>query len=382
MKIEELQIEEILDSRKEKTIQITIKNKQGSFISSSPSGKSRGKFEAVPYRNKIQDDIEKIKEKEDALKQIEFTGFGDLIKLEILIKREIGANSLFALEASILKAIAGEKKKEVWQLINPGAKKIPIPIVNVIGGGKHSQGKKPDFQEFHIIPNSNSIQKNKEIVEKIYKEIGRKLRWKEKKLFLSKNDENAYNTELTNAEVLEFLSQFNVYKGIDVAASEFFKGGHYLYNNPIRTLSKEEQIKYIIELTKRFKILYIEDPLEQEDFDGFANILEEVKAMVVGDDLVVTNPKRLKRAVSYNSTNAVIVKPNQSGSLLEVKKFIELAKHTDIKTIMSHRSGETDDNILADLAFGFQTDFIKISLGRGRDSKWERLMGIERSLKR
>lgn len=384
MKIEKLEVEEIFDSRNEKTIQFTIMTENGSFIGSSPSGKSKGKHEAPDYRGGLKNDIEKIKIREEEIEELFFEKFSDLIKLELLLKRDVGANTLIALESAILKAMASEQKKQVWQLIDEKAKKIPVPIVNVIGGGKHTKEKiKPDFQEFLIIPKSKNIIENKKIVSEIYEKIANKLRWKEKKIFLGKNDEGAYNTTMTNIEVLEFLRQFEeVNLGIDVAASEFYKGQTYLYSTPMRILSREDQIKSMINTIKNQNLFYVEDPLEQEDFHGFVEILNETKnkCLIVGDDLTATHPERLKKAISMNAINSIIVKPNQSGSLLEVKKIIEIAKESGIKTIMSHRSGETDDSILADLAFGFQVDFIKISLGKGRESKWERLIGIEKYL--
>jgi len=382
MKIEELQIEEILDSREERTIQFTIVNEYGSFIGSSPSGKSKGKFEAPAYRGGIEEDIEKIKIREDEIKELEFNKFGDLIKIELLLKRDVGANTLIALESAILKAMAAEQRKQVWQLINPDARIMPVPIVNVIGGGQHSHEKqKPDFQEFLIIPGETSVYDNKNIVDNIYKNIAGKLRWKEWKLFPGKNDEGAYNTKMTNIEIIEFLSQYEINKGLDVAASTFYKNEAYLYSTPIRILSRDEQIKSMINTIKNNNLVYVEDPLNEEDFHGFAEILKGAgKCLVVGDDLTATHPERLKKAISMNAISGIIVKPNQSGSLLEVKKIIEIAKENRIKIIMSHRSGETQDSILADLAFGFSCDYIKISLGAGDQSKWERLIGIERSL--
>ena len=182
---------------------------------------------------------------------------------------------------------------------------------------------------------------------------------------------------MEDEKVLDFLEKTGLKKGVDVAASEIFHNGFYLYNNNLRVLKREEQIKHIIKLASQHKLAYIEDPLEQEDFSGFAEIKNRVNGIVVGDDLTVTHPERLRRAIKENSVNGVIVKPNQVGSLYELKKFVEMAKQNKIGTIMSHRSGESEDNILADLAFGFQTDMIKISLGKNRQEKWDRLIEIE-----
>lgn len=381
MKIEELKVEEILDSREESTIQITITNEYGSFIGSSPSGKSTGKHEAPVYRSGLAGDIEAVRANENAIKELYFDKFGDLIKLELLLRRFVGANALIAMESAVLKAMASEQKKQVWEIINPKANKMPIPVVNIIGGGKHSKGnQKPDFQEFLIIPKESSFKENARVVREIYKDVAGKLRWKEMKIFLSKNDEGAYNTKMNNMQALEFLSQFGVDLGLDVAASSFYKSGHYLYNNPVRILDRESQIKSMMNTIKNHNLLYVEDPLEEEDFVGFSQLVKETDALIIGDDLIATHPERLKKAANAKAIRGIIVKPNQSGSLLEVKKVVELAKANDIKTIMSHRSGETQDSILADLAFAFETDFIKISLGEGDVTKWARLESIERKL--
>ena len=380
MQIGELKVEEILDSREEGTIQVTIANEFGVFIGSSPSGKSTGKYEAPVYRSGLAGDIEAVRANEKAIKELYFDKFGDLIKLELLLRRYVGANTLIALESAILKAMAVEKKMQVWQIINPDAERLPIPIVNMIGGGKHTREKvKPDFQEFIVVPQGESFRENENIVKDIYNKIGNKLRWKEKRLFLSRNDEGAYNTRMNSMETLEFLSQFNVKLGLDIAASSFYKSEHYLYSNPVRILSREDQIKSMVNTIQNHNLFYVEDPLDEEDFHGFAKLVKETDALITGDDLIATHPERLKKAINDKAVRAIIVKPNQSGSLLEVKKVVELAKANDIKTIMSHRSGETDDSILADLAFAFQTDFIKISLGKGRETKWARLASIEKS---
>ncbi len=380
MKIKEVWTKPVLDSRNKKTIEVFLRTLDGVFSASAPNGKSRGKFETPPYRSSIKEDTEVLGFKEDRIKNLDFEKFEDLLKLDMVLKNYVGANTLFALQSAILKAVASEQQKQVWELINPEAKKMPLPLVNVIGGGRHSETrKKPDFQEFLIVPNSRKIHKNKEIIEKLYKKLPWKLRWKEKRIFITKNDEGAYNTKLNDADVLEFLDNIKLKKGVDVAASELYHNGFYLYNNDLNVWKRKEQIQHIIKLAKKHDLFYIEDPLQEDDFEGFSEIKKNVKGLVVGDDLTVTNPERLKKAISNNSINGIIVKPNQNGSLIEVKKIVDMAKKYGIKTIMSHRSGESEERILADLSFGFQVDLIKISLGKNRKQKWNRLIEIEKS---
>ncbi|MEK6935517.1 MAG: enolase, partial [Nanoarchaeota archaeon] len=154
----------------------------------------------------------------------------------------------------------------------------------------------------------------------------------------------------------------------------------YDYKNPPRKFDKQKQIKYLKFLIERFNILYVEDGLEENDFTGFS-ILNNKRQLIVGDDLTTTNPERLKQAIRMKSINAIIIKPNQIGSLLKVKEVIDIAKKNNIKTIISHRSGETKDNTIADLGVGFNCDFIKTGIyGSVRKSKLKRVMRIEKKI--
>jgi len=197
----------------------------------------------------------------------------------------------------------------------------------------------------------------------------------------SKNDEGAWQTSLNNEQILEILRKFrNIKIGIDAAASSFYKNKSYHYRNKI--LNRITQINYINSLIKKYNLYYIEDPLQEEDFQGFRKIKRSPKNLVVGDDLTATQIPRVKKAIQNKSINALIIKPNQNGSLLELKKIFDICKKHKIKTILSHRSGETLDDALSDLAFGFQADFIKAGIAtKWREVKLKRLVEIERSIK-
>jgi len=275
--------------------------------------------------------------------------------------------------------IAGNKRE---QIINKG--KLDIrPIGNTIGGGLHSKGRKrikPDFQEFLFIAEGKNFTEKVKINNLAYK-LTRKLlkSWK-------RNDEGAWETNKTNEEVLKIMEKvrdelknqkIKIDIGLDIAASSFYKNKKYLYKNPQRSYDKKKQINYIKMLINRFNIFYIEDPLNENDFSGFRE-LDNKKCLIVGDDLTTTNPERLKKAIRMKSINAIIIKPNQIGSLLKVRDVIEIAKKANIKTIISHRSGETKDNTIADLGVGFNCDFIKTGIyGNVRKSKLKRLIQIE-----
>ncbi len=374
----------LLDSRKEKTILVTIKTNIGSFSASSPTGKSTGKHEAKTYRKSLEGDIKTLKDFSEYFSGEIIDKFEDLRRIEDITDRNIGANTLFALESAVLKALAKSQKKQVWQVINPDVKRLPRLVGNVIGGGKHSKAEqKPDFQEFELIPDTKSVKEAYELNKKAKKEIESILKRVDKKFKSKKNDENAWVTSLNDKEVLDVLKNIRIPLGLDIAGSSFYKRKKYSYDNPLFKRTEEEQLMYISNLIKNFNLLYVEDAFQEEDFEGFAKLLKKFPdVLIVGDDLTVTNPKRLEKAIKMNSINAIIIKPNQVGSLLKVKEVVEMAKKKGIRTVFSHRSGETDEVILADLAFGFEADFFKSGTeGDVREKKIKRLIEIEKGLR-
>ncbi len=384
MIIKEVSAKSILDSRGEKTIQVFIKTDFGNFSASAPQGKSTGKYEAKPYKNSLDDDIKTIKKFSDYFSEEILEKFDDLKRIEDIVEGHIGANTLFALESAALKALAKEMKKEIWELINPVAKKSPRLVGNCIGGGKHSNNnKKPDFQEFLLIPDMKNVKENFEKNKKLKEEAKFLLKNKDERFKEEKNDEDAWMTSLNEKEILETLKKLKFPLGLDIAASGFFKRKKYHYENPKLDRTTEEQFEYVSNLIKNFNLFYIEDPFEENDFESFAKLLKKFPdSLIVGDDLTATNPKLLEKAIKMKSINAVIVKPNQIGSLIKVKEVCELAKKNNIKIVFSHRSGETQESILADLAFGFQADFFKCGItGKEREIKIKRLIEIEKSLK-
>ena len=387
--IKEVSAKEIFDSRKDKTILISIKTDTGKeFKASSPSGKSTGKYEVKPYKKNLEGDINTIKKFKEYFSEEVLEEFIDLRRVEDILERHVGANTIFAFESAVLKAMACEKEKEIWEFINPNArnlKKFPRLVGNCIGGGKHSETnkRKPDFQEFLLIPNLKSPKKSEETNKKA-KEKAKFLIKKRDKIFEEmKNDEDAWITSMNEKEVLDTLKELNLPLGVDIASSGFYSRKKYHYGNPMLKREDGEQLGYIGNLIKNYNLFYIEDPFHEKDYENFAKLLKKFpNSLIVGDDLTVTNSKRFQKAISMKSINAIIVKPNQCGSLLEVKKVCEMAKENNIKIIFSHRSGETDETILADLAYGFQADFFKCGItGKEREAKINRLIEIEKKLK-
>lgn len=369
----------IKDSRGDETILINFNG----IVASSPSGKSKGKYEAVSYVKSLENDILTINKLKENIKKIKIERFEDLIEVEKLIRGKIGANSLFALESALLKLASKKQGKELYEFL--GKKKLPHLVGNCIGGGMHSHNKvKPDFQEFLFIPESkidysiNALDSCYYNAEKILRNLGK---------LEGKNDESAWQTSLNNESVLEVMKDIKeniwdesltrVHIGIDVAASTFFNK-KYIYKNPKKALTTEEQIDYIDSLIHKYNIFYVEDPIQEEDFESFSKLTRKNIAGIVGDDLTVTNLERLKKAIKLGSINSIIIKPNQNGSLIDTKKVFDLARKNDIKTIISHRSGETMDITIADLAVAWGADYIKTGIqGKERRAKLERLREIE-----
>ena len=397
MQIKEISAKTIKNSRGEETIEVAVRTPLGVFVSSAPSGKSKGKNETLDYSDKITEIVNRFPHLQEKISKVKFEEFKDLEEIEkVVTKKDFGANPLYALEVCLLKAVAAERGDELWQVVNERASRFPYPVGNCIGGGLHTahfQGRKADFQEFLIIPRARKFADNFYIMKGCHKMCGESL--KARSALGTQNDEGAWSTSIDDNEILDVLNKARdeltemtgdkIEIGIDVAASTFFEDKMYHYKNTARVLTKEEQMENIIELMDKYRVGYVEDPLEEEDFDGFAmlrkKILDRLPALIVGDDLTVSNLKRFGQALVKKSVSAIIVKPNQNGSLWEIKKLVDYAKKYEKITVMSHRSGETMDYALADLAFGFQTEFIKTGImGKEREMKLKRLVDIEKNL--
>jgi len=396
MNIQKIWGEKVYDSRKQETIRVYVKTNLGTWSTSSPSGNSTGRYEVPAFVKNVISSIAMLKEMEEKIKEIELVVFNDLEKVEKIIdKNKIGANTLYALEASILKALAYENKQELWQMINPNAKRFPHPVGNIIGGGKHAQltnGKKPDFQEFLIIPKMRKFSESVNVMKKAHELAGDYLEARKAKGIL--DDEGAWSTSLGNSECLEVINSVrkdieqntegDIEIGIDIAASTFYSPDIYHYAHSEVFRSSKEQIDYVSGLADKFEVFYIEDPVDEDDFKNFRVFRgKNAGRMTVGDDLTVSNEERFLKALKEKAIDAVILKPNQTGSLLEIKKIVYLAKKYNIALVMSHRAGETMDSTIADLAFGFQCDYIKAgAYGQEREIKLRRLIEIENKIKK
>jgi len=405
----------ILNSRKEWTIEVVLETYEGAFRCSAPSGKSTGKSEVAAWNQSgvkksffiLKKFCEGLKHKNFIIKRVDdVRGLNKLmLKFEARFGK-MGGNVWYAVEGVFLKAAAKDVGKELWEFINDDVNnglrpKMPMPVGNCIGGGLHSKmvnGKRPDFQEFLLIGKEKSfgkaVTKNlraynyaRSVIAGVRGFGGSGVRG----LIAKRNDEGAWRTSLNNESVLEILKKvakkYDLKIGLDVASGSFFEKGYYRYKNKDLVRDKVDEADYMARLVKKFGIFYLEDGMEEEDFGGFKEVLNSVsknraKTLVVGDDLTTTHLGRLQRAVRGNAINAMIIKPNQVGSILEVKKVVEHCKKNGIVMIFSHRSGETMDDVLADYCVGFGGQFMKAGIfGRERLVKLKRVMDIEKSLR-
>jgi enolase len=267
---------------------------------------------------------------------------------------------------------------------------LPLPFGNVLGGGRHAVGG-TDIQEYLAISmaprfvdrafgNAAVHKKVKELLQKRFPDEA-----------IGKGDEGAWVAKLGNEEALQLVKEacdsvsdslgFKVKAGLDIASSELFDGVHYKYKEKKRT--KEEQISFVAELVDRYELYYVEDPLEEEDFDGFAQLTAQVgnKTLVCGDDLFVTNRARVVKGIELEAANCVLIKPNQVGTLSDTAETVNIARKNGYSTVVSHRSGETEDNTIAHLAIAFSSTGIKCgAVGGERIAKLNELIRLEEEI--
>jgi enolase len=404
--INSIQATKIRTSKGNPTVAVTIKTDKATVEASAPQGTSKGKHEirefsvrgidfSISFLNALGKKLTKS--------SIEIDVFQDLEQIEKLIRKVdssddlhvIGGNTLYALEAALLKAVAKYHGYELWQFLLGKRKKVmPRPLGNVIGGGMHiGQEKKTDYQEFLLLPRTKHFFDSYFINLQAYKQAKKFITEKDKEWKGILTDENAIASTLPNPQVLDLLQDLkekvqdkfdvDLELGIDMAATSFWNGAGYIYKNfPSRNvMRREEQVNYVADLIKKYGLAYVEDPFYEEDFKSFSKLLNKTrnKCFVCGDDLTCTNPTRIKKAIKEKAINAIIIKPNQIGSLIDMQSTLEIAKKHKIVPVISHRSGETFDDTIADLAVGFQIPIIKTGvLGKERFVKLNRLLKIER----
>lgn len=389
--IEDIILRVILDSRGNETVEAEIYTCWGFGRAAAPSGASTGTHEAralSPWQA-VEDAEKNLIPSligEDALDQITFdTRLREIDGTSNF--SSIGANVAVALSLACAKAAASSLDTALFRYLGGVfANKTPQPLGNVIGGGAHAEGA-TSIQEFLVVPTgaadaSEGVFVNAAVhaaVKKILQDRGK---------LSGKGDEGAWAPAISDTEAFEIVTEavtgvsdkmdVEVRIGIDVAASELLSDDLYRYKDAERT--REEQITYMADLVDRYNLAYIEDPLSEDDFEGFADLTAEVgdRCLICGDDLFVTNAERIAEGVETHAANCVLIKPNQIGTLTDTFEAIRLAHENGMKTVMSHRSGETTDATIAHLATAFECIFLKTgAVGGERIAKLNELIRIE-----
>src|SRR3990167_8914284 len=395
MKILNINLKIILDSRGKETLEAELKSADFSAIASVPAGKSRGTHEAfVLEPKKALEKFESIKLQilsQDFNSQEVFDNF--LIAIDgTENKSNLGGNLILSLSLAFARLKAKEENKELFQYIaqisnlKPKTKNLK-PIFNVINGGSHATNKesKLEFQEFQVIPETDDFNLGFSLGKIFYRKLGDYLMEKFGKENVVLGDEAGYSAPFrSNEEAIESIAEvIEKYKhplriGLDIAASQFYKDSFYLIGD--KKYSAEELKEYYLRLIETYNILSIEDPFNEESFNDFAALSHRIAAkdfLIITDDLTVTNPERLRTAIERKSGNAILIKLNQIGTLTETLKVVKIAYENNWQAIVSHRSGETMDDFIADLAVGVNAWGIKA----GAPAKPERMAKYERILK-
>lgn len=428
LKIKTIKAREILDSRGDPTVEAkVILENDLEAEAQVPSGASRGKFEAWELRDGdkkrylgqgVLTACENINTHiAQALKGKEVANQKEIDEMMIELdgtenKSHLGANAILAVSLSVARAAAFAQNLALWQWIRklqgrqnlgsqrrenkvaPLSRDLPLPCFNVINGGQHADNKL-EFQEFWIIPlGAKSFQQAVRMGSEVFHHL--QLLCKEKGYDTNVGNEGGFAPELDSNEqainlIIEGIERagYQLNKdfvlGLDVAATSFYEEGHYVFRGEGLSLSPEQLISLYSEWVDKYPIVTIEDGLAEEDWAGWIALNKRIgdKVQIVGDDLLVTNRERLKQAIQKKAANAILIKPNQIGTLTETLDCLKLAFKNNLGTIISHRSGETCDTFIADLAVGVQAGQIKAgSLCRSeRTCKYNRLMEIEEEIK-
>lgn len=406
--IEAILAREILDSRGRPTVEAEVRLESGAFgIAQVPSGASTGSFEAHELRDEdprrfggkgvliavrnVREKIEPELIEMDALDQTTV----DLTMIDrdgSANKKELGANAILAVSLATAKAAAAELELPLYRYLGgPLANVLPVPMMNVINGGAHADNN-VDFQEFMIMPvGADTFAEALRWGAEVFASLSKVL--KERGMLSGVGDEGGYAPNLgSNREALDLLMEAiqkagytpgdQIALAMDVAASEFYQDGQYTYDGA--THSPEEFIDYLVDLVDNYPIVSIEDALHEEDWNNWKLLTEKLgsRVQLVGDDLLVTNPSRLQKAIDMGVANSILIKLNQIGTLTETLQTIDLATRCQYRSVISHRSGETEDTTIADLAVATRAGQIKTgSLCRSeRVAKYNRLLRIEEEL--
>ena len=407
MKIKDVVGREILDSRGNPTVEVDVYLENGIMGRAAvPSGASTGEREALELRDGDKSrylgkgTLKAVENVNGPLRDLVIgMDAADQKALDYAMieldgtetKSKFGANAILGISMAAMKASAIEAGKPLYRYIGDGTE-LPRPMMNIINGGAHADNKL-DFQEFMIIPQRDTIHERVRVGAEVFHNLKKVLN--EKGLATGVGDEGGFAPDLqSNTEGFELIMEAirkagyepgkDVCMGIDVAASEFYDNGKYNLVGEGRSLTTDELIDFYEELVNKYPIISIEDPVDENDWEGFTKITERLgdRIQLVGDDLFVTNKKCLQMGIDKHAGNAILLKVNQIGTITETLETIELARKNGYATVISHRSGETEDTTIADLAVGLNLGQIKTgSMSRtDRICKYNQLMRIEEEL--
>lgn len=411
MIIASIDAREILDSRGNPTVEVELMDEMGATYSASvPSGASTGKNEALELRDgdkgryggkgvlKVCENIVK-----KIAPKIVGQGFSSIAEIDKLLieldgttnKSKLGANAILSVSMACARAFAGERGVPLYEFLGgASANLLPIPMMNILNGGAHADNS-VDIQEFMIVPvNAPSFHEALRMGAEVFQSLKKVL--KDKGYSTAVGDEGGFAPNLkSNVEALELIllgiekagykAGEDIYLAIDAAASEFYEDNFYVFKKSDGSKrSSDDMIKFWENWIKDFPIISLEDPLSEDDWKGWKDLTNSLgdKVIIVGDDIFVTNPVLLKKGIEEKVANSILIKLNQIGTVTETIRTVQMAKRAGYRTIISHRSGETEDSFIADFSVGLNAGFIKTgSLSRGeRIAKYNRLLRIELAL--
>jgi len=401
--IEDITARKILNSRGNTTVEVDVTTIDGFGRASAPSGASTGKAETAPFpEGGVEEAIRKVEELiapeviglyADEQEEID-TLLHELDETEDF--RNIGGNTAYAVSLAVADAAADSYDLPLFQYLGGSlASDLPCPLGNVVGGGKHALGKATDIQEFLVLPIgapsfSNAVEAN----AAIHRRLKALLRKVDPNFTGGKGDEGAWAPNVSNVEALEAVSGacrevseeagFECRPGLDVAASSLWdtEKRRYVYTRDGLRRDSGEQIEYVLNLIEKHTLVYVEDPVHEDDFEGFKELTAKSSGcLICGDDLFVTNVKRLSEGITKGAGNSIIIKMNQVGTLTDTWAATRLAQENSYVPVVSHRSGETAASHIAHLAVAFRAPIIKTGVvGGERIAKLNELIRIEETL--
>lgn len=401
--IEDLIARKIFNNRGDETIEVDVITTSGFGRASAPAGKSRGKAEVVYYP---QGGVDQAVKAIDNLIAPELAGLNADFQEEVdntlheidgtTNFKVIGGNTAFAVSLANAESAANSHGLLLFQFIGGNtANVLPYPLGNTISGGKHTRGKSPDIQEYLALPHGADTFLEAAIANaQIHKRIGELLKKKDKLFSGGKGSEGAWIANIGDLDAFEIIAKaceevgneldFECGFGIDVAASSLWndKEEKYFYQRDGKKLDSGEQLDLILDLIEKYHLVYVEDAFEEEDFESFRELTKKTSnCLICGDDLFTTNNERLNYGIKLNAANAIIIKVNQIGTLTDALEAIENAQRHGYVTVMSHRSGDTCDWHIAQLAMAFKCPIIKTGIVEGaRIAKINELVRIEQFL--